>query len=289
MTNPIKSRLASAGSPVIVFANWFHFEPGSTIAQSSVESRMLLWCRSGVGRVRVNGRWLALAADDWLFLPWGREIIYEGAAKDPFVTGAIHLIPHHDPKVPVHFDLAHHRKHPLSRLPYRADREWPGLEGIVHGTMPDILRLLATYIIESFHPQRPTEATMRPLAELLHHELTLAAREGKPTVPAALRRIMEYVNRHPSEKLTVGDLARFQDCGEATLFRLFKTFLKTTPTQWMASRRAEAAGQLLRTTNWTVEEIGRRVGIENPFQFSRFFKKQQGASPRAYRRLHQKF
>ena len=290
MTDPIKNAAAGDG-PVVVFANWFHFEPRHTVAQSCVESRMLLWCSAGAGRVRVNGRWLELAAEDWLFLPWGREIFYEAAEKDPFVIGAIHLIPSHSTETRVQFEVAHQPDHPLAGSVDRRDCESPGLEGIVRGTMQhaENLRMLAVYIIESFHTRMPDEGMMRPLAQLLHLELTLATHERQSTVPAALRRIMEYVDKHPSEKLSISDLAQSQNCGEATIFRLFKTFLQTTPTQWIASQRADAAARLLRTTNLSIERIGRRIGIQDPFQFSRFFKKQQGASPRAYRRVHQKF
>lgn len=291
MTDSIRSDEPPPDLPVVVFANWFHFETGRTVAQSCVESRMLLWCSTGTGRVRVNGQWLILAFDDWLFLPWGREIIYEAALRDPFVIGAIHLIPSHSAEIPVQFEVSHQRDHPLAGSVHRRDRQWKGLEGIVHGTMSgtETLRLLSVYIIESFLTAKPHEPVMRRFAELLRHELALSTRPTQPTLPAMLRRIIEHAKKHQNENLSVGELARLQGCGEATVYRLFQTFLKTTPAFWIASQRIEAAARLLRTTNLSVEKIGKRIGIQDPFQFSRLFKKHQGASPRTYRLSQQKF
>lgn len=284
MTDPIKRDSPPPDLPVMVFANWFHFEPGRTVAQSCVESRMLLWCSAGTGRVRVNGQWLDLAPEDWLFLPWGGEIIYEAAQRAPFVIGAIHLIPSHSTATPVQFEVAHQQDHPLAGNVFRRNREWTGLEGIVRGTMLDAetLRLLAVYIIESFQMAKLHEQIMRQLAELLHHELTLGTHLTQPILPARLRRMTEYAEQRQQESLSVGDLARLHGCGEVTVYRLFQTFLKTIPDLWMASQRVEAAAR-------SVEQVGTRVGIHDPFQFSRSFKKHQGTSPRAYRNCHQKF
>lgn len=54
--------------------------------------------------------------------------------------------------------------------------------------------------------------------------------------------------------------------------------------QYILSIRITNAQVLLETTTYTVTEIGRIVGYENPLYFSRIFHKQKGFSPSEYRK-----
>jgi transcriptional regulator GlxA family with amidase domain len=51
--------------------------------------------------------------------------------------------------------------------------------------------------------------------------------------------------------------------------------------------RAQRSAFLLRTTTLAVREVAAQVGFEDPFHFSRFFKRQMGVSPREYRTSHE--
>jgi AraC-like DNA-binding protein len=70
----------------------------------------------------------------------------------------------------------------------------------------------------------------------------------------------------------------------ASVHRLFRRFLNTTPRHYIARLRTEEAKRLLRTTSLSIAEVGARVGYEDPFHFSRFFKHQTGFPPSVYRR-----
>jgi len=249
---------------------------------------MLLWCVAGSGRVCVNGKWFPLLTDDWLFLPWGREIRYHASESDPFTVGGIHLIPAHRKGAPVRFEVAHDSGHPLAGSSTRKDRVWPNLEGVVTGNMAgsETLRMLATYIVERFHSERNRVSTMTHLAELLIDELTSATSSSSRPLPALLARMMQVVREHMDHSISIPELAARHGCGEATVHRLFKCFLETTPAHWMAGVRAGEAARLLRTTNLSLPEVGRRIGIADAFQFSRFFKRHHGLSPRAWQKVN---
>src|ERR1700733_7306912 len=78
---------------VIGMANRFQFSARERFLNRWVMSRMLLWCREGKGRVRVNGQWHDMQGDDFLFLPWWHDVLYDADAREPFWVGAIHIIP----------------------------------------------------------------------------------------------------------------------------------------------------------------------------------------------------
>ncbi len=271
--------------PVVAFANWFDFAPEQQVRQPCVKSRMLLWCTSGSGRLNVNGEWLEMLPDDWVLLPWGRKMMYDASKRDPFSVGAIHIIPAHCPRTPVIFEVAHDITSPLFDSTMRRDRKWAGLEGIKRGSMAEskTLQLLSTYIVERFHLGRPQALMMRPLAELLKLEIEMSTHSPLQRLPTSIRHMTEYCQDHLHEKLSVSVLARSQHCGEATIHRQFKRFLNLTPASWIAKTRVQEAARLLRSSDLPVWRIGEKIGIQDQFQFSRFFKRHHGISPRLYR------
>ena len=79
-------------------------------------------------------------------------------------------------------------------------------------------------------------------------------------------------------------LARVGKCSVAGIHRLFRHWHDDTPAKWIAGERIEQAAYLLRTTRSPVKNIAEDVGIPDQFQFSRFFKRHAGCSPREYRK-----
>ena len=282
----------SDGRPVIVFANWFLFGPSERISNQCVESRMFLWCRDGNGRLVVNRQELAFQTGDWLLLPWNHEIIYQADAKNPFFVGGIHIIPWYSDNADMTFYVSHNRSERVAGDPGRCDRSWPGLDNVMVRRFTremGALELLATYVIERFQHSAPERKIMSQLAALLINEISIAA-TSQPSdckaVPSELRRMQEYTRAHIDQTLSVEDLAHAGRCSVATVHRQFKTYESLSPGRWMARLRVESAARLLRTTTLSVREVGEKVGLCDPFHFSRFFKREMGVSPRAYHQDH---
>jgi AraC-like DNA-binding protein len=278
--------------PVIVLANWFQFGAGERIVNPCVESRMLLWVLSGSGQVCVNGEWIALETDDFAFLPWGHEIIYEAAAEQPFRVGGIHVIPHHDRLQAIEFAVAHRSSDALAGSKGRTDWPWSELEGIQRGSLVHAqpLRLLSRYIVERFIGRTLTETPMRSLAQLLLEEIGVAIHQqafASTNLPRRLQQMLEYSTAHLEQPLSVDALAAVADCSIATVHRLFKRHLAISPSHWVTEQRVVEAKRLLRSSSRPIQEIAAQVGIVDPFHFSRLFKRVVGQSPQAFRRQAQ--
>jgi AraC-like DNA-binding protein len=276
-------------SPVIVLANWYQFAPAERASRTRVESRMLLWCRLGRGRLRINGEQMVFLPGDWALLPWHHQIEYEADGEHPFLVGGIHLIPSHDERVPVRFHAVHRTDDADVDLPGRRDRRIRGLDGILRRRFHargDPLQMLAHYVVECFQRSMPTRPLMTHLAHILMDELVRAvlsrpADEHQPS--PTMRCLRDFVEANLDRPLSIEDLARSADCGEATVFREFRRHVRLSPGRWIAQQRARRAAILLRTTTLSVKEIGRRVGFVDALHFSRRFKREMGASPRVYR------
>jgi hypothetical protein len=137
---------------VLVYANFAQFGSGERSDSPFVESRMLLLCKAGRGRVRVNRTLFEFAPGSFLFLPWGHSIAYEASARDPFLLIGVHLIPRHATDRPVVYQVAYRPSEPLAGCPWRRDGALEGLDGLVSGNLRDnpALGHLAEYIVHAF-------------------------------------------------------------------------------------------------------------------------------------------
>jgi AraC-like DNA-binding protein len=67
---------------------------------------------------------------------------------------------------------------------------------------------------------------------------------------------------------------------------MFRETFGTSPMHYLIRRRIEHAQELLRITDLPLQEIARRCGIDNPYYFSRLFRKVVGQTASRYRRTN---
>jgi AraC-like DNA-binding protein len=281
------------GSPapraVICHANYARFLADRLhVLNPSVKSRMSLWCKGGRGRVIINGRPFACEHGDYFFLPWNHRVEYFADRASPFHLAGIHIIPDHDFRHAVEYAVPHVPTHPLFNCPWRKDRRLPGLEGVHHRHVAEDspLYLLSESIVHLFLRGVRNEAQIRLLAQALVLELirTFGPNEPGRVPPPALRKALAHTDANLARPLSVAELARQAERSTSGITGLFRAYCGTSPVQWVNRRRVERARELLATSGLPVGEIGAAVGIEDPFYFSRLFKKLTGQSPRAYRK-----
>jgi two-component system response regulator YesN len=84
--------------------------------------------------------------------------------------------------------------------------------------------------------------------------------------------------------LSVGEIADRLGVTPDYLRRVFVDHQGEPPVRYLIRRRLEAACDLLRLNQETFREIARRVGITNPYYFSRLFRQRFGVTPTQYRK-----
>lgn len=124
--------------------------------------------------------------------------------------------------------------------------------------------------------QRALDAGSLPLAPEPAERLASAS--------PAVRRVLEYVDSHLHQPLSLARLAAAAHLSVAHLQRLFSTEAGVSVMQYVARRRLEQAQQLLCRTELPVAEVGRLVGYAYPAHFSRVFRAATGLTPGDYRR-----
>lgn len=267
----------------VVQANRYQFAPGETITNRSVESRAVVWAGRGRGEVRSGGRVFELQSETVVLLPWRHDIRYRADGSDPFLVGAMHVAPWHDPAVPIEPRAAHGADDPLAGARERADREWPGLSGLrfASGEPARQLRHLGEVAIAEFLAGAVPQESLRALGVLVVQAALRAGRgvASPVALPPALSTMQEYVLSHLASRLPTAEVAAVAGCSPATAERLFRRGTGTSLQRWVRSARMAEAARLLRGSNLRVSEVAARTGFADPLYFSRVFRAHHGVPP----------
>lgn len=111
-------------------------------------------------------------------------------------------------------------------------------------------------------------------------QIRLATSEGEKYVLAA----MDIIKVQFSDpRLKIDQIANEVKVERTYLFKLFKQYITVSPQQYLIQFRLNKASELLRKTNYPIEEIAFLVGFSNASHFSKIFSKHKCLSPKKFR------
>lgn len=96
-------------------------------------------------------------------------------------------------------------------------------------------------------------------------------------------RAREYLQSHAGTRTSVAELAALVGLSPSRLAELFRLQTGTSILAYQTRQRMARARELLDTTTVPVSAVGRAVGYDDPYYFSRHFHKVHGMSPTSYR------
>ena len=97
--------------------------------------------------------------------------------------------------------------------------------------------------------------------------------------------VVDYIKRHLAENLSVEKLSALACMSKATFFRVFKREFGLTPIEYIIRERLAEAKRLLRQPLASVADVCLRAGFNNLSHFQALFKKYEGLTPGAYKKL----
>ena len=99
--------------------------------------------------------------------------------------------------------------------------------------------------------------------------------------------ILDYINSHLSEEITIQGISESAYLHPNSLARLFKEHMGILPSQYIHTKRIEKAKALLSSTDMLVSEVACMTGFKDQFYFSKYFKTNVGFTPSEYRTVTQ--
>lgn len=88
-----------------------------------------------------------------------------------------------------------------------------------------------------------------------------------------------YLEAHYNEDVTLSELAQQLHVSAAYLSRTFKSVQGTSPINYLTGLRMRRAKHLLANEQLTVTAVAQAVGYQDPYYFSKLFKRYFGAAP----------
>ena len=155
-----------------------------------------------------------------------------------------------------------------------------------HSPVQSILFSLLKNSGVNTHQQRQDLENATYLNQLIG-ECTLATMSAtEPTIiPGTMQSIQIFLMEHFNHKITLEDLGNHFNLNPFYLQKQFKRYIGQSPTEYLIYLRITKAKELIRTTDKSVGEIAREVGIDNLGYFTRLFKKVEGITPHEYNKL----
>ena len=95
--------------------------------------------------------------------------------------------------------------------------------------------------------------------------------------------ILQYINMHYADKITLEDLSRHANLSPIYFHRLFLKTTQVTPAMYIQQVRLDRARYMLLHTCMTCSEIANTCGFNSPSYFSYVFKKQFLLTPNEYK------
>ena len=85
------------------------------------------------------------------------------------------------------------------------------------------------------------------------------------------------------DRLDLPRLARIAGLSPSRFHAVFRAAFGVAPARWIQERRLGRARELLAGSELPIHDVAQRAGFQDPFHFSRIFKRREGLAPVAYR------
>ena len=163
---------------------------------------------------------------------------------------------------PAHDKLRHY----LARMAWELNKKPPGYRSCAVG----LLHMLIGHLVRSF----PHEAL--PDGES-------GAEPGNDYELRRLNRVLQYIDKHYSQKITLQDIARQEHLSLHYFSHFFKDKIGIPFQKYLTLIRLEKSAELLAGTNKNVTQIASECGFANVKAFNTYFKEKYGTTPTGYR------
>lgn len=100
-----------------------------------------------------------------------------------------------------------------------------------------------------------------------------------------VRKVLEHIDAHLHEDISVADLSALLDLSEGYFSRAFRTTLGHPPHTYIINRRLSRAKEMIRTSARSLAEIAQACGFCDQPHLTKCFRRSLGTSPATWRRM----
>jgi LacI family transcriptional regulator len=102
----------------------------------------------------------------------------------------------------------------------------------------------------------------------------------------AVANALRYIRKNPRRTIRVDEVARSAALSRRVLEKRFRNYLGRSVMQEIRRVRTDHIARLLLETDWTIQQIGAEMGFSGIEHIARYFRREKGMSPLAFRRKY---
>ena len=149
---------------------------------------------------------------------------------------------------------------------------------------PYFLHQVSSRYVTEIYKCTTREAELALYEKMIRGYCHLVKNKARAGYTALIRNVLNYIEFHIGEPISLSSLAGYFHVSPPYLSRLFKQELDATPSNYSAGRKIGVALQLLGTTSMQVQEIAAHIGFYDVNYFTKVFKHHIGCTPSEYRK-----
>ncbi|QBG48162.1 helix-turn-helix domain-containing protein [Verrucomicrobia bacterium S94] len=249
----------------------YPYAPGHYVHRDGTEQIIMIYCLKGSGTVKMDNTILNLQKGHVVFIPSDTPHVYYSDESSPWSIFWIHFSG-------AQKDLALNslnfsRQNPLLFVPDTT---------LMQNAFEDI------YACLNYHY---SDAGLLAMTSAFIHLLSLiklhygAPKKDKQAIEDRVMGTIDFMQAHLDMQLTLKELADRAGLSVPHYSKLFRQRTSQSPVAYFIQLKIKKACELLHETAEPIHRIGLQLGYEDPYFFSRQFKKIQGISPSEFRKL----
>ncbi|MFC4601598.1 AraC family transcriptional regulator [Cohnella hongkongensis] len=272
-------------NPIVHFANRLACRPGETFGPRVIDDYQWLYVEKGKGEITINGR--VYPVDSGCLLGYGPEVPHRisADADDPFVLFGLHFAPDE----PEYVDRPHHPSVRNLELTPDIVQRFSAPDDVPNALIPpcSLVGSWALPFFEELVREFNRQDEYAPLA-LRAAMLRLYVRLRRTTVAplphnAIVEQIRSALEARAEEDYRMEWLEEITGYSHDYASKTYKGIVGRSPHADHQRMRLQAAQRYLETTGLTVTEIADKLRFGSIHYFCKWFRRQSGLSPSAYR------
>lgn len=236
-----------------------------------INQYVFIYCVDGKGWFEINGKHYDVKANQYFILPAGVSHTYAADKTKPWTIYWIHFYGSLAPYYAV--DCIS----PLDVTPSMASR----INARINLFEEIFNTLKSSFALESI---RYAMASFNHyLASLRYIQQYRDADKASSNDIDIINVITHYFDENIERHLTLKEIAEFSGLSPSRLSAVFKERTGHSPLNYFNFIKMRKACNLLDNTQMKLNQISLKLGIDDPYYFSRLFSQTMGISPKAYR------
>lgn len=235
-----------------------------------INDYIFIYCRNGEGWINIGSNHYGLRQDEFIIIPAGARHEYGANEVSPWTIYWIHFNGKYASKLSSQFDkptkVYSTRILAITALLSQFELIYEVLDS---GLSDENIKLA-------------TANTYAFLNNMIYLSIFRENLEGQKI--DLVERAIAYLQENLDKKITSRQLCSHLKCSATTLANKFKDRVGSSPMNYLNHLRIRKACNYLDNTNLTISQICIKVGVEDPYYFSRLFNIVMGMSPSRYKK-----